>query len=56
MHQAEKEHKGYKKKTTEINKKVQIDTVPEWFDKTIDEEKLSDEEEAKMKAMLSEFS
>jgi replication initiation and membrane attachment protein len=58
MHQAEKEHNGFKNKTvTRINnKQVSVDAVPEWFDKKIDEEKLSDEEEAKMKAMLSEFS
>lgn len=56
MHQAEKEHKGFKTKSTTSYKKVSTDAVPDWFDKTIEEEKLSDDEEAKMKAMLSEFS
>jgi replication initiation and membrane attachment protein len=56
MHQAEKEHEGYKHKTIVNKKAVTIDKLPEWFDKDIKEEKLSVEEEEKMKAMLSEFS
>ncbi|MDD2203368.1 MAG: DnaD domain protein [Bacilli bacterium] len=56
MKQAEKEHKGYKTKTSTSNKKITTDDVPDWFDKKIDEDKLSVEEEEKMKAMLSEFS
>lgn len=56
MLQAEKEHKGYKSKTVIQHKNVSSDKTPEWFDKKIEEEKLSDEEEAKMRAMLSEFS
>jgi replication initiation and membrane attachment protein len=58
MRQAEKEHKNFKTKTTTYNKKstTTADAVPDWFDKTIEEDKLSAEEEEKMKAMLSEFS
>ncbi|MFA5407489.1 MAG: DnaD domain protein [Bacilli bacterium] len=58
MKQALKEQKGYKNKTTNkyIKSNPVAENVPEWFDKKIDEEKLSDEEEEKMKALLSEFS
>ena len=57
MHQAEKEHKGFQtKSTTTYKKNVSTDAVPEWFGKNIEAEKLSEEEEEKMKAMLSEFS
>lgn len=55
MKQAEQEHKGYKNKSSRSNKKVDVDVVPDWFNKDIKEEKLTKEEEAKMKAMLSEF-
>jgi len=56
MKQAEKEHKGYKNKTTAVtSKKIIEDVVPEWFDKKIDAKEATLEEEEKMKAMLSEF-
>ncbi|MDD4298936.1 MAG: DnaD domain protein [Bacilli bacterium] len=55
MKQAEKEHKGYKNRPSKLNPKVDVGAVPDWFDKDIKEEKLSQEEEEKMKAMLSEF-
>lgn len=57
MHQAEKEHKGFKNKTVirTNTKQVSVDNVPEWFDKKIESRQATEEEEAKMKALLSEF-
>ncbi|HHT38682.1 MAG TPA: hypothetical protein GXZ95_04635 [Mollicutes bacterium] len=56
MKQAEKEHKGNKTRTYKGTNKVTVDSVPEWFDKKIEVEKLSAEEEEKMNAILSKYS
>lgn len=57
MKQAEKEHKGYKTKiSNSSNKMIDSGKLPEWFDKKIDEEKLSDEEAKKVSAILSKYS
>ena len=57
MKQAEKEHKEYKKrissKTIKINK---VEKLPEWFDKEIEEEALSNDEKNKIENMLKDFS
>ena len=57
MKQAEKEHKGYKTRstTTAANKKITEAAVPAWFDKKVESKVATEEEEEKMKAMLSEF-
>lgn len=55
MTQAEKEHKKYKKRITSNVKTVKEAKLPEWFGKDIKKEKISDEEEAKLKDMLKEF-
>ncbi len=57
MGQAEKEHKKYKKKATDIPVRAKKEEkLPDWFGQQIDEDKLSDDEENKLKAMLKEFS
>jgi replication initiation and membrane attachment protein len=56
MNQAETEHKKYKHKEKYSTKKVIDEKVPDWFDKKIEASKPSDEEEEKLKAILSEFS
>lgn len=46
----------YELKDDKYTKERNKQSVPDWFDKKVVEETLSTEEEAKMKAMLSEFS
>ena len=58
MKQAEKEHNKYKNKTNYSNSKTKPkkeEKLPEWFGKEIKEEKLSIDEESKIKDMLKEF-
>lgn len=54
MNQAEKESKN-KKKYTSRNSNKNDKKLPEWFNKDIDKEALSEEEETKVKDMLKEF-
>lgn len=56
MKQAEKEHKGFNTKKVYVSKKVVEENIPKWFNETVDEETLSEEETKKMKDMLSKFS
>ncbi|MDD4036177.1 MAG: DnaD domain protein [Bacilli bacterium] len=57
MNIAEKEHKKYKKKITSPKKIVnREEKVPTWFDKRIEEEELTTEEQEEIDAMLKEFS
>ena len=56
MNQAEKEHKKYKKRISVNTPKSKKDEkLPEWFGRDIIEEKLSTDEEDKIKDMLKEF-
>lgn len=56
MNQAEKDHKAYKNKGVKTYNNKQTDKTPEWFNKDLKSVELSEDEESKLKAMLSEFS
>ena len=57
MRQAEKHHKQYKKntQTTIKTKKANIEKLPEWFDKKIDKQEASQEEQAELNNLLSKY-
>lgn len=63
MRTAEKEHKKIKKlterksssKTSSSNKKVKEESVPSWFDKDLETEELSKEEQEELDNLLKEF-
>lgn len=56
MKKAEKEYKSRQNKTYDNKPKLKEEKLPEWFDKEIDEEVVSDEEATKVNAILSKYS
>ena len=54
MEFAEKEHKKLSKKESKVSNKVIVPT-PIWFDKKIQDEELTQEEEDELKKLLKEF-
>jgi len=52
---AEKEHKKYKKNQKVKNNNIEQIKVPDWFDKEIEKEKLSQEEQESLKDLLKEY-
>ena len=57
MKAAEKEYKKDKKKEEKtVSKIIKEEKVPDWFDKKITKEKISEEDEKSLKDMLKEFS
>ncbi len=58
MRAAEKEHKKLKKQNDvkQVNKVINNEALPEWFNQNIKKEKLSDDDEKSLKDMLKEFS
>ena len=58
MKVAEKEHKKYKKNTTTTGVKQKIikeEKIPDWFNKTIEKQTASTEEQEKMEDLLKEY-
>lgn len=57
MSVAEKEHKKYKKNTptSEKQKITKVEKIPDWFNKTIEKQTASIEEQAEMQDLLKEY-
>lgn len=58
MRVAEKEHKKYKKNTTvpsTTTKITKVEKIPDWFNKKIEKQTASDEEQAAMQDLLKEY-
>ena len=56
MRLAEKEHKKYKKGTTPTKPRVtREEKVPEWFDKQIEKQEITEEEKKQLEEILKEY-
>ncbi len=56
MKVAEKEHKKYKKNPTPTKQKtIKEERIPDWFDKNIDKQEASQQEQEEMQALLKEY-
>lgn len=56
MMTAEKEHKKYKKTTVlKTNKVIREEKIPEWFDKEIKKQEVTEEQKTEMEMMLKEY-
>lgn len=56
MHTAEKEHKKYKKNTqVKTQKTIKDERIPEWFDKEIKKNEVTQEQKTEMEDMLKEY-
>ena len=56
MKLAEKHHKQYKKKSTQIKPKIiKEEKIPEWFNKEIKKEEATEQEQDELKSLLSKY-